>query len=285
MSVERKRNKKVRNLKKRAVSLVLLCTVISMVFTGCGTKEKEDDKPYYYNEANRERYEAYHKENPDLSEDEVIWRVEADIDKDDYEDITVISKEDENNDLLLINKHFRLRDGFKPKDLVDTGNSQLATKKTTAAYKKMAKAAKAEGLTLNIRSGYRSLATQKEYYTRYKNAYGAKKANLYSAKPGSSEHHTGRALDLVAEDWSFENFYKTDSCKWVHKNAWKYGFIVRYGKDITDVTGYAYESWHVTYVGEDVSKTMHDEGIKTLEEYWVKYVKYDPDDAVSSASE
>lgn len=62
----------------------------------------------------------------------------------------------------------------------------------------------------------------------------------------------------------------------MHENGYKYGFILRYGKDIVDITGYMYEPWHITYVGKEAATIMHDEGIKSLEEYYVKYVMYQP---------
>lgn len=269
---------------KRAKEIMLsaLClTLVVVMITGCGkssgqeTATKENDKPYYYNEENNERYEAYKTENPELTEDEVIWHVEADLDKTAYEDMTVIDQADENNDLLLVNKHFCFREGFEPEDLVDVGDGQKATSKTAAAYEEMSEDAKKESMSLNVRSGYRSIALQTKYYNNYKNVYGEEKADMYSAKPRSSEHHTGRALDIVADDWSFDTFENTAEGKWLHENAWKYGFILRYGKYITDITGYAYESWHVTFVGKEAAKTMKEEGIKSLEEYWVKYVKYE----------
>lgn len=270
--------------KKSLICAALLCIIGSVVLVGCGSNEVADskkeksknEKPYYYNEENKERYEAYSNKHPKLSEDEVIWRVEADIDKTPYKDMKLISKEDENNDILLVNKHFCFRDDFEPKDLKNTGNGQMATSKTVDAYKKMASDAKKEGLALNVRSGYRSIAHQRRNYSNCIKAYGKEYTNDYIARPTTSEHHTGRALDLVDDKWDFDTFDKSESCKWLHKNAWKYGFILRYQKDITKITGYAYESWHVTYVGEEAAKTMHDEGIKSLEEYWVKYIKYTP---------
>ena len=62
--------------------------------------------------------------------------------------------------------------------------------------------------------------------------------------------------------------------KWIAKNYYKYGFIVRYPKDHEDITGYIYEPWHITYVGIPIATEMKEQGIETLEEYWVKYVDH-----------
>ena len=70
-----------------------------------------------------------------------------------------------------------------------------------------------------------------------------------------------------------DRFEGTPEAKWIAENAYRFVFIVRYPKDAMDMTGYKYEPWHITYVGNNVSQTMHDNGIETLEEYFVKYVE------------
>ena len=54
--------------------------------------------------------------------------------------------------------------------------------------------------------------------------------------------------------------------KWLSENAWKFGFILRFPEDKTDITGYMYESWHYRYVGVEHATKIHKDGI-TLEEY------------------
>ena len=51
---------------------------------------------------------------------------------------------------------------------------------------------------------------------------------------------------------------------------------MRYKENQMDVTGYIFEPWHIVYVGKDISQTMHDENIETLEEYVVKYIDHTP---------
>ena len=98
--------------------------------------------------------------------------------------------------------------------------------------------------------------------------------DTYSSRPGFSEHHTGRAIDVSQVYNKLEAFEGSDEALWLYANAYKYGFIVRYKDDQTDVTGYIFEPWHIVYVGEEISNTMHDEKIETLEEYVVKYVDH-----------
>lgn len=292
-----RRNKNMmKKRKKRGFLLVMILIVAGVCFVSCGddeSKPSEDkestkiektendksnkDKPYYYNKENQERYDVYQQNNPGMDYDEVIWRVEADIDKPSYTDTTEISREDENNLTTLVNKHFVLREGYEPVQLVELGGGYLVTPETKAAFDTMKAAAKEDGINLMYTSAYRTFAKQQSLYSNYVANDSQENADTYSARPGSSEHHTGRAIDLVDETWDLMQFEYSDQCKWVRDNCWKYGFILRYGEDIVDITGYMYESWHITYVGEKAAKIMHEEGIKSLEEYWVKYVKYSPE--------
>ena len=61
-------------------------------------------------------------------------------------------------------------------------------------------------------------------------------------------------------------------CAWKQENSYKYGFILRYGKDMEYITGYNYEPWHYRYVGLEAAKIIYEEEL-TLEEYYYYYVK------------
>ena len=86
-------------------------------------------------------------------------------------------------------------------------------------------------------------------------------------KPGYSEHHTGLAMDIstyvngVMGTFTGENEYA-----WVHENAHKYGFILRYPSGKEDITGISHETWHFRYVGVPHAQYMYRNGY-TLEEY------------------
>ena len=89
-----------------------------------------------------------------------------------------------------------------------------------------------------------------------------------SAPAGGSEHHTGLCVDFVRKGAPMlsESFEDTDAFDWLSQNAHKYGFILRYPKDKTDITKYSYEPWHYRFVGVYAASIIHDDGI-TLEEY------------------
>ena len=88
------------------------------------------------------------------------------------------------------------------------------------------------------------------------------------AVPGTSEHQLGLALDIVdvANQVLDERQENTEVQKWLMKNSWKYGFILRYPTDKSDITGISYEPWHYRYVGKEAAKEIYEAGI-CLEEY------------------
>lgn len=184
-------------------------------------------------------------------------------------------KKDNGDVLVLVNKLHAVSKYYEPTDMVAingsyTTNQGLEMKEDAyKAFKKMRKAARADGIYFKICSAYRTYETQKWLYKNYLNTMGRELRDIRSAAPGRSEHHTGYAIDLVTKStgWTLtQDFAKTDEGKWIKKNCAKYGYIIRYPKGKTDITGYDYEPWHLRYVGVDVAKEITKQGI-TLEEY------------------
>lgn len=140
------------------------------------------------------------------------------------------------------------------------------TSTAQAAFNKMKEGAKKDGITLTIASGYRSYSYQNTIYNNYCKRDGKKEADTYSARPGHSEHQSGLAMDLNTVGNSFNG---TPQAKWLEKNCYKYGFILRYPKGKTNETGYVYESWHFRYVGEELAKKLYNGGDwLTMEDYF-----------------
>lgn len=163
--------------------------------------------------------------------------------------------------ILIANKTYSIPKSYAPGGL---------TKECSSAFSKMKKAAARDGVNLFIVSGYRSYDTQKRIYNNYVAKDGKALADTYSARPGTSEHQTGLAMDLNSLKSSFAN---TKEGKWLQKNAYKYGFIIRYPKGKQNITGYVYEPWHVRYVGADRAKRIYKSGL-CLEEYYGITSKY-----------
>ena len=126
------------------------------------------------------------------------------------------------------------------------------------------------GLTLYATSGYRSYSTQKAIFDRKAAERGEQAANRSVAKPGYSEHQTGLAMDIEGEmtlgTGLTEAFGESPEGIWVAEHCHEYGFIIRYPKDKTNITGYIYEPWHIRYVGVEAATEITELGV-TFEEY------------------
>ena len=157
--------------------------------------------------------------------------------------------------VMVVNKTYSLPASYAPGDLHQDCYD---------AFYRMAAAARRQGLSLYIASGYRSYALQQSLFTRYCNRDGVAAAERYSARPGFSEHQSGYAIDLNSITNSFAN---TSEGRWVAAHCWEYGFILRYPKGKEWATGYMHEPWHIRYVGTALSLTLRDNGL-TLEEYF-----------------
>jgi D-alanyl-D-alanine carboxypeptidase len=129
-------------------------------------------------------------------------------------------------------------------------------------------AAAEAGTPLAAVSGYRSEQTQADLYQQSVSEEGEAQADLHRARPGHSEHQTGLAMDVTSADGSCvveECFGTSPAGVWVAAHAAEHGFILRYPAAKEAVTGYAYEPWHLRYVGVDVARRLADEDL-VLEE-------------------
>lgn len=174
--------------------------------------------------------------------------------------------------LLIVNKTYALPDGFEP---ANTHSSTSGVTKHCAscinnvayeAWNAMKADALAVGINLWIQSGYRPYELQEKLYNGYVERSGKEEADTFSARPGYSEHQTGQCFDINNPS---RNFNGTKEAKWIAENCYKYGYIIRYPEGKTNETGYMYESWHVRYVGTDLSYKLYNNGDWiTLEDYY-----------------
>lgn len=169
------------------------------------------------------------------------------------------------NGILIVNKKISLPSTYNPGE----------NKNVRKILNKMIVDAQTDNMHLVVRSSYRSYAAQKALYDKFVALDGQQIAESYSAKPGQSEHQTGLAYDIGSRE-SVVNmsiqFGQTPEGNWLKENAHKYGFIIRYGKDKTHITGYRYEPWHIRYVGNEHAAKLYRSG-QTLEEYLGVYKK------------
>jgi D-alanyl-D-alanine carboxypeptidase len=180
---------------------------------------------------------------------------------------------------LLVNKEYSLSKDYIPSDLVIPNvlfniqgfdERKQMRKEAAGALEKLFAAAQADGYTLYGVSGYRSYERQYQIFTENIVKQGKDHTLKYSAVPGTSEHQTGLSIDVSCKSLNFnleDNFIDTPEGKWLSKNAHYYGFIIRYPKDKVDITGYAYEPWHIRYVGVDLAAYLYVNNL-TLDEYY-----------------
>src|SRR5699024_3278829 len=164
------------------------------------------------------------------------------------------------NGHIIVNKAYALPPDYKPEK----------NKKAIYQLNKLLEKAKKKHLDLKYISGYRSYNEQEEVVKSYIEEEGKRMANQYTAKPGHSEHQSGLAFDVGTQRHleDFHNdFEHTKEAKWLEKNASKYGFIIRYPKGQSNETGYAYEAWHLRYVGSELAKIIDNQDTN-LESYY-----------------
>ena len=145
------------------------------------------------------------------------------------------------------------------------------------AFLEMQKAAAADGVTVWMQSGYRSVKYQTGLYERktkyytdqgFDEATAKEKAAAVVNPPGYSEHNCGLAADLNSPEHTGldEGFENTEAFRWLCAHAADYGFILRYPKGKQDVTGIIFEPWHFRYVGVEIATYIMENNL-TLEEY------------------
>lgn len=162
-----------------------------------------------------------------------------------------VHQESMKSDVVNLFKHKELTKGY---GLLDT--EIHLSKDVAQKFSEMIDAAKKEGIRhFLISSGYRNFEEQSELYRKV--------GNKYALPAGHSEHNLGLSLDVGSTQMKMN---EAPEGKWIEKNAWKYGFILRYPKDKVDVTGIRYEPWHIRYVGLPHSAIMREKNF-ALEEY------------------
>ncbi len=181
--------------------------------------------------------------------------------------------------LFLVNREYAITADYVPNDLVKPDvrktNSDITMRADAAhALEEMFAAAKEEmGYDLVAVSGYRSYGQQASIHERKVKAVGKKAALRVSAPAGCSEHQLGLAMDIgTRKNTSLtESFGSTPEGIWVAKNAHRFGFIIRYKAEWEEITGYAYEPWHIRYVGVEHAERIYELDIPL--EYYIAQLR------------
>lgn len=186
------------------------------------------------------------------------------------------AKEKEEYYLLLANAENPLPQDWSIQT-EEVQNGYEMDKRAAPAMREMIQAAKEDGVELMLCSAYRSVEKQQQLFDRSQQAYMAQgmseeeayaKTATETAVPGTSEHQTGLAADIVTPTYQMldAGFADTPAGQWLSEHAAEYGFVLRYPQDKQEVTGIIYESWHYRFVGKTHAKLMKESGL-CLEEY------------------
>ena len=217
---------------------------------------------------NYPRYVSWNKDNIDLQT--IVTYVNIGLDKDFYSFYDELNNTDSYT--ILINKYHRLSASYTPLDLISLSFDEKYKLRAAVVdgLEKLLDTAQKDGHYIAPYSAYRSYEYQEKLYNSYVQKDGKAAADEYSARPGHSEHQSGLAVDITSignvNELSERDF------NWIAQNAYKYGFIVRYPKDKTAITGFREEPWHLRYVGIEVATAIQKTNL-TFEEYYDLFIK------------
>ena len=177
--------------------------------------------------------------------------------------------------MVLVNHTNKMPDDYAF-DTKECGSATSVNKtlQTVAcdAFLEMQKAAAADGVTIWMQSGYRSVAYQTKLYEKktqyyrdkgFEEAAAREKAAAIVNPPGYSEHNCGLAADLNSPEHTGldEGFENTAAFRWLCQHAGEYGFILRYPKGAEEKTEITYEPWHWRYVGTENAAKINASGL------------------------
>ena len=169
-------------------------------------------------------------------------------------------RQDDKSLFFLIDKKHTASSSYAPKDLVSLKKNSLfdlnkagmkIRPEAYSALNEMAQAALNDGIRLLLSSAYRSYSYQENLFNHYVNVDGLEEAERESARPGTSQHQLGTAVDFGSIS---DDFDKTQMGQWIYKNAADYGWSLSFPKGYEDVTGYRWECWHFRYIGNNACR-------------------------------
>ncbi|MCI8332521.1 MAG: M15 family metallopeptidase [Clostridiales bacterium] len=196
--------------------------------------------------------------------------------------------------LTLINADNRLNENYVPSDLTDVINTRQDGQRNTQQLREYAAKAlealfieaekagmtyvnSSSGYGLSVMSAYRSYSYQQTLFAdkvKQYSSYGDDAEKMAATEvqyPGASEHQSGLCCDMHNIRSADTAFASQEAATWLKNNCYKFGFILRYPEDKTDITGISFEPWHFRYVGRYHATRMNELGF-CLEEY-IEYLK------------
>ena len=209
---------------------------------------------YFYKD-NLERYLKYDKDN-------IVLNVNMNLDYEFYtHDIEVTTKDS----TMLVNKYYKLDKTYIPTlTTLDrayaVNDKQQVTPETKEAFQEMCDDAKKDNIYIYSGSAYRSYSYQNTLFNNRAKMEGLDYANKTAAKAGYSEHQTGLSMDLMNKNYDYISA-EDEEYEWLINNSYKYGFILRFPKDMDNITGYTYEPWHFRYINIEIATYLKENNL------------------------
>ena len=254
--------------RKHLWTILLAAAVLSGLLLGSGVLAVEESSP-----AELEVAQEVPVQTDETPAQEPTPETEPSLEKD---VVTLEETADLDTMPLLVNLWNPLPEQYTVKlEKLDNG-LQIAAE-ARQALEKMLSDCEAAGLDVTVCSAYRTESTQNRLYQNkiarlraagYSREEALAEAGRWVAPPGTSEHQTGLAVDIMATDYPVldEKQAQTKEQQWLMEHCWEYGFILRYPTDKSSVTGIGYEPWHYRYVGQETAASIYERGL-CLEEY------------------
>lgn len=253
-------------------SLLLFSVLLLVNFTAC---TKSDSKSKQKESASAAQGNLQPELNPEIEKlNRVLLsmsdRCKASIPNGDPEEfladlhrVLEVEKNFRTDDLslyYLIDKKHAVGSDYVPRDLVPVKGNELwnvsrndlsLRPEAYAALEDLSRAALNDGIKLLVSSTYRSYQYQEGLFNRYVKQDGLELAERYSARPGTSQHQLGVAIDFgsITDDWG-----DTKMGKWVYDHAADFGWSLSFPQGYEDVTGYMWECWHFRYIGKEACR-------------------------------
>lgn len=253
-------------------SLLLFFVLLLVNFTAC---TKSDSKSKQKESASAAQGNLQPELNPEIEKlNRVLLtmsdRCKASIPNGDLEEfladlhrVLEVEKNFRTDDLslyYLIDKKHAVGSDYVPRDLIPVKGNELwnvsrndlsLRPEAYAALEDLSRAALNDGIKLLVSSTYRSYQYQEGLFNRYVKQDGLELAERYSARPGTSQHQLGVAVDFgsITDDWG-----DTKMGKWVYDHAADFGWSLSFPQGYEDVTGYMWECWHFRYIGKEACR-------------------------------
>lgn len=184
---------------------------------------------------------------------------------------------DDLNLYYLIDKNHPVSSTYVPKDLVPLVKNEFYSLNRNdlslrpdveKALREMAQASLKDGIRLLVSSTYRSYDYQKNLFAYWVKVDGLEEAERESARPGTSQHQLGVAIDFGSIT---DDFADTQMGKWIYKNGAKFGWSLSFPKQYEDITGYRWESWHFRYIGVPACR-MQEKWFCGVQQYMLEFI-------------